>query len=91
MRMNRAVCISQSKLELAEVRSDLAMAADIRYGSLPEVEATIKAAQRARPAQGLLSEMVTPEDIAKASSLNPHRSTPLDCSPSSDRAWAMLQ
>ena len=44
------------------------MAADIRYGSLPEVEATIKAAQRARPAQGLLSEMVTPEDIAKASS-----------------------
>lgn len=55
----------QSKLEMAEVRNDLAMAADIKYGSLPEVEATIKAAQRARNPDGLLSEIVSPEEIAK--------------------------
>eukprot|EP00208_Stichococcus_sp_RCC1054_P006290 CAMPEP_0206140698 /NCGR_PEP_ID=MMETSP1473-20131121/10363_1 /ASSEMBLY_ACC=CAM_ASM_001109 /TAXON_ID=1461547 /ORGANISM="Stichococcus sp, Strain RCC1054" /LENGTH=900 /DNA_ID=CAMNT_0053534945 /DNA_START=192 /DNA_END=2894 /DNA_ORIENTATION=+ len=54
-----------SKLEMAEVRNDLAMAADIKYGSLPEVEATIKAAQRARNPDGLLSEIVSPEEIAK--------------------------
>lgn len=53
------------RLDVAEARNDLAIAADIKFGSLPDVEAAIKQHQRKRPTESLLSEVVTPEEIAK--------------------------
>ena len=52
------------KLSEAERRQDLPLAADIRFGALQEVEAALKGAVAAAPADAMLSEEVGPEDIA---------------------------
>lgn len=52
------------KLVEAERRQDLALAADLKYGALTEVEAALKAAVTAVPSDSMLSEEVGPEDIA---------------------------
>jgi len=52
------------KLSEAERRMDLAIAADIKFGALQEVDAALKAAVAATPADAMLSEEVGPDDIA---------------------------
>ncbi|KAK9793452.1 hypothetical protein WJX73_009135 [Symbiochloris irregularis] len=52
------------KLEQAELRNDLAMAADIKYGGLHDVEEAIKTKRAQAPEQAMLSEEVGPDDIA---------------------------
>lgn len=52
------------KLAEAERRQDLPLAADLKFGALNEVEAALKAAVEAVPADSMLSEEVGPEDIA---------------------------
>jgi predicted ATPase with chaperone activity len=52
------------KLEQAEARYDHAVAADVKYGALAEVDAAIKAATDAAPADAMLTEEVGPADIA---------------------------
>ncbi|KAK9810143.1 hypothetical protein WJX72_005514 [[Myrmecia] bisecta] len=52
------------KLEQAENRMDLAMAADIRYGALAEVEEALKKKRAELPKDSMLSQEVKPEDIA---------------------------
>ncbi len=50
---------------MAENRMDLAMVADLKYGALLEVEDAIKKLEKKRPANPMLTEVVTPEEIAK--------------------------
>jgi len=52
------------KLAEADRRQDLPLAADLKFGALTEVEAGLKAAVAAIPADSMLSEEVGPEDIA---------------------------
>ena len=52
------------KLAEAERRQDLPLAADLKFGALTEVEAALRAAVEAVPADSMLSEEVGPEDIA---------------------------
>ena len=55
----------QVRLQQAENRYDLAMVADIRYGALAEVsDALAKRQAEAKEADHMLSEVVTPEDVA---------------------------
>ncbi|KAK9841119.1 hypothetical protein WJX74_000311 [Apatococcus lobatus] len=54
----------QSKLADAEGRMDLAIAADIKYGAMPDVEAALAAKFQEMPQNAMLSEEVGPEDIA---------------------------
>ena len=49
------------KLAEAERRQDLPLAADLKFGALTEVEAALKAAVEAVPADSMLSEEVGPE------------------------------
>jgi ATP-dependent Clp protease ATP-binding subunit ClpB len=51
-------------LELAEQRGDLARVADIRYGSLQDVDETLKKLRAGAPADAMLVEEVGPEEIA---------------------------
>ncbi|KAK9861976.1 hypothetical protein WJX84_003778 [Apatococcus fuscideae] len=54
----------QVKLEQAELRTDLAIAADIKYGGLPDVEAALLSRRKEMLQNAMLSEEVGPDDIA---------------------------
>jgi ATP-dependent Clp protease ATP-binding subunit ClpB len=51
-------------LEMAEARHDLARVADIKYGSLLEVDETLKKLRAAVPESPMLAEEVGPEEVA---------------------------
>ena len=51
-------------LEMAQARGDLARTADIKYGSLAELDETLKKLAAAVPEDAMLAEEVGPEEIA---------------------------
>jgi len=55
----------QVSLQQAEARGDLARVADIRYGSMAEVDDTLKRLRAAVPSDAMLVEEVGPEQIAE--------------------------
>ena len=49
---------------MAQARGDLARTADIKYGSLAELDETLKKLAAAVPEDAMLAEEVGPEEIA---------------------------
>ena len=66
--LQRKLDTLQNKIEAAKRRGDLALAADLQYGAIPECEARIKELQARNDAQResrMVSEIVGPEQIAE--------------------------
>lgn len=70
-RLNQIRDLNQQREELvqrltnAEYRRDLPIVADIKYGALPELDATLEKLMQQMPERPMLAEAVTPEEIAK--------------------------
>jgi ATP-dependent Clp protease ATP-binding subunit ClpB len=62
--LTKELQFTKQAYEEATRRCDLARAADLKYGALPEIEKKLAAIQETQQASSLLSESVGPEEIA---------------------------